>query len=339
MEDIFQSFGLQQTNFTIERLSSGYINHTYKLTGQRSYILQRINKDIFKQPEIIAGNIRTAANYLKQNHPTYLFLAPEPAGNGNEMSYDTEGYPWRLFRYIENSMTINKVETPQEAFSASAEFARLTSNLEGVEIGLFKPSIEGFHDLSWRHQQFQEAVRNADPQRLHDARGEVELCTTYSHLVTMHHDLIQTDSLQLRITHNDTKINNILIDATSREAICVIDLDTLMPGYFLYDVGDMIRTFVSPVDEEEKDLSAIRFRQNIYDALVAGYLSQMGDKLTAAEQKLFPFAGMMMTYIMALRILADFLNGDVYYQTTYPMQKNQLQLLSVLETAVGLGNF
>jgi Ser/Thr protein kinase RdoA (MazF antagonist) len=147
--------------------------------------------------------------------------------------------------------------------------------------------------------------------------------------------LIESGSLKPRITHNDTKINNVLFDSTTQKAVCAIDLDTLMPGYFIYDLGDMIRTFVSPVDEEEKDISKIFVRKNIYDSLIQGYLSQMNDTLTSEENKAIPFSGLMMTYIMALRMLTDFLNGDVYYQIRYEGQNlvratNQLKLLEEL---------
>ena len=154
-------------------------------------------------------------------------------------------------------------------------------------------------------------------------------------------DLISRGILRHRITHNDTKINNILVDTSTHDAVCVIDLDTLMPGYFIYDVGDMIRTFVPPVNEEAVDTNEITFRKPIYDAVVDGYLSHMGDRLTDEEKKLFPFAGTMMTYIMALRFITDFLKGDVYYQVTYSGQnlvraKNQLKLLEVLIGSVGV---
>ena len=143
----------------------------------------------------------------------------------------------------------------------------------------------------------------------------------------------------MRIVHNDTKINNILFDGITGQTICAIDLDTLMPGYFIYDLGDMVRTFVSPVSEEEKNLEKIVFRKNIYDSLMKGYLSQMNDVMSHEEKQAIPFSGLMMTYIMALRFLADYLNGDVYYHTTYPGQnlvraKNQFRFLEVLSQNV-----
>ena len=339
MKEIIQSFGLDPEKFVVQRIPSGHIHATYKLVGNPSYILQRVNKDVFKQPQVIANNLRIAADYLKKKHPGYLFLAALPTIEGKEMSFDKEGYPWRLFLYIENSITTDRVEAEKEAYHAAAAFARLTSHLDGIDITPFKPTIDRFHDLSWRYEQFEQAVESCKGERLHTAKGAIETSKKFKPLVDRYRDLIQEGSLRLRIMHNDTKINNILLDATTREPVCVIDLDTLMPGYFIYDVGDMIRTFVSPANEEEKDLSKVVFRKPIYDALVAGYLSQMGDRLSEPEKTLFPFAGMMMTYIMALRMLADFLNGDVYYHITYPEQNfvratNQLRLLEVFDQSL-----
>ncbi len=330
-----RTFGLNPSDFKIERIPSGYIHSTYKLLGSPSYILQRVNKNVFRQPEVIASNLRCAADYLARVHSEYLFLSAQPNAKGAEMSYDTEGFPWRLFRYIENSITIDRVETSHEAFNASAAFARLTAYLSGAPLNQFKPTIDKFHDLGWRYQQFQDSLGHPDPARLKKARQAIETCEKFGVLVRQYNELISDGSLQPRVTHNDTKINNILLDADSREAICVIDLDTLMPGYFIYDVGDMIRTFVSPANEEENDLSKIEFRSDIYKALIDGYLSQMESHLNTRERSLFPFSGMMMTYIMALRMLADYLNGDVYYQIKYPEQNylraiNQLRLLEIL---------
>jgi Ser/Thr protein kinase RdoA (MazF antagonist) len=339
MKEIIQSFGLQEKDFSIDRIGTGHIHATYKLVGPKCYVLQRVNIMVFTKPHDIASNLRAASDFLKKKHPGFLFLSTVLTVDGKEMYFDRDGYPWRLFPYIENSITVDKVDTEAEAFGAAAAFARLTCNLEGVDIDLFKPTIERFHDLPARYAQFVGSVEKSDPERLAKAKWAIELCKQFKYLVDRYDQLIGEGTLRLRITHNDTKINNILIDATSRQPICVIDLDTLMPGYFIYDVGDMVRTFVSPANEEVKDLSKVVFRKPIYDALVSGYLSEMGNILTNAEKALFPFAGMMMTYIMALRMLADFLNGDIYYHITYPEQNyvratNQLRLLEVLSKSL-----
>jgi Ser/Thr protein kinase RdoA (MazF antagonist) len=180
-------------------------------------------------------------------------------------------------------------------------------------------------------------LKNTTPVRKAEAADAIQHALHFSYLAKRYNSLISQGGLILRVMHNDTKINNILFDATTRKAVCVIDLDTLMPGYFIYDLGDMIRTFVSPVSEEEKDLTKVTFRESIYKALLEGYQSQMSDTLNEIENTLAPFAGMMMTYIMALRMLADFLNGNVYYHVTYEEQnlvraRNQFRLLQLLES-------
>jgi thiamine kinase-like enzyme len=334
--EIISHFGLTVNDYAIDRVGSGYIHYTFKLTGKRSYILQRVNKNVFKEPEIIAANLRVASDYLKKQQPSYLFLTAIKTLEGKEMTYDSEGFPWRLFPYFENTFTVDKVVSEREAFSAAAEFARLTKYLDGVDTSLFKASIEKFHDLSLRFAQFESSLKNAAPERLSEAEDVIQKSKDFAYLVKEYEALINSGSLKLRITHNDTKINNILFDGTTKQAVCAIDLDTLMPGYFIYDMGDMIRTFVSPVDEEEQDLEKISLRPAIYEALVKGYLSQLDDVLSTEEKLAIPFSGMMMTYIMALRMLTDFLNGDVYYQIRYKGQnlvraKNQFRLLEELK--------
>ena len=336
IQDIVKSFGLDPSQFTIERTGSGHINQTYKVDGTKAYILQRINNKVFTRPELIAANLRKAADHLAKHYPDYLFLSGIKAADGSEMVYDAEGYPWRLFPYIDNTITIDRVETTTEAYAAASGFAQLSHLLSGCKPSQFSPTIDRFHDLAWRFEQFETALRNTTDERKAQAQDAIDIAVYFGYLVTQYNDLIRQGGLQLRVTHNDTKINNILFDATTREVVCVIDLDTLMPGYFIYDLGDMIRTFVSPVSEEEKDLSQVVFRKAMYDALLDGYFSQMSDSLNSTERTLAPFAGMMMTYIMALRMLADFLNGNIYYHITYPEQnlvraRNQLRLLQLLE--------
>jgi Ser/Thr protein kinase RdoA (MazF antagonist) len=343
IQDIVKSFGLDPSQFTIERTGSGHINQTYKVEGTSAYILQRINNKVFTRPELIATNLRLAADYLAKHYPDYLFLSGIKAKDGSEMVYDAEGFPWRLFPYIHNTITVDKVETAAEAHAAASGFARLARNLSACDPAKFRPTIDRFHDLAWRFEQFETALKNTTEERKAEAKDAIDIALYFGYLVKQYNDLISKGGLQLRVTHNDTKINNILFDATTRDVVCVIDLDTLMPGYFIYDLGDMIRTFVSPVSEEEKDLSQVVFRRPMYDALLDGYFSEMSDSLNSTERTLAPFAGMMMTYIMAIRMLADFLNGNVYYHITYPEQNlvrasNQLRLLQLLEknlTGVG----
>ncbi len=332
---ILKNYGLDARDFEIARLGSGHIHYTFKLSGKNSFILQRVNKNVFKRPEVIAKNIATAASFLKHNFPDYRFLTPRPASDGSQMTYDETGFPWRIFDFIDHTTTADKVFSADQAYKAAASFASVSKNLDGVNTKLFEPTIDRFHDLQWRWEQFQDSLANGNKARQKEAAPEIEAANRFDYLVEEYNRLIDSGDLKLRITHNDTKINNILFDERTGDAVCAIDLDTLMPGYFIYDLGDMIRTFVSPVDEEEKDVSKIAVRKPIYDALIDGYLSEMDSKLSMSEKKAIPFSGMMMTYIMALRMLTDFLNDDVYYLIKYPGQnlvraKNQFTLLQKL---------
>ena len=336
---ILKAFGLDSEKYQCDRITSGHINFTYKLKGPDQFILQRINKNVFKNPDIVASNIRLAADYLSTNYPDYLFPSSIQSARGEEMVYDEEGYPWRLFPYITNTFTIDKVETIEEAFSAASGFGTLTANLWDIDATVFRETIPRFHDLSLRFEQFQNALAKGTEERKTNAKWAIGQCLAQQPLADKYKDLIDSKVLTLRVMHNDTKINNILFDRSSRKTVCVIDLDTLMPGYFIYDLGDMIRTFVSPVSEEEKDFDKIVFRKQVYQSLIDGYFSAMNNCLTSEQKSLTPFAGYMMTYIMALRFLADYLNGDIYYQTHYPGQNliratNQLHLLITLQAAL-----
>lgn len=333
-ESILHAYGLN-TGARISSIGSGHIHQTFLVDDESKYVLQRININVFKDPEAIATNNRITADYLAQHHPEYLFLTALRDRAGNELVYAADGFPWRLYPLIENTLTVDFLTSPQEAYEAAVGFGRLTKNLNDIDCKLFKPTLERFQDLGWRYEQFEEALAKATPDRHTQAVVQIEQAKSFQFLVDEYKSLIASGSLKERIVHNDTKINNILFDETTLKAVCVIDLDTLMPGYFIYDLGDMVRTCVSPVSEEEKDITRITFRKEIYDALLKGYLSEMEDTMSPDEIKAIPFAGKMMTYIMALRFLADFLRGNTYYHITYPDQnlvraRNQLTLLSLI---------
>ena len=339
IQHVLSGFGLGFSSSQIKKLGNGHINKTFLLDGPARFVLQRINTQVFKKPEIIANNLRTASQYLAKNHPSYLFLKAAKTKSGDDMMWDENGFPWRLYPFISNTETIESASTVEEAFEAAKGFAALTKNLDGIDINKFKPSIERFQDLTLRFEQLEEAIRKAPDDRKMEAELAIEMALSFSYLADEFVELSTSGKLKTRIVHNDTKINNILFDTRSQKAVAVIDLDTLMPGYFIYDLGDMVRTYVSPVDEEEQDLSKISFRFPFYEKLLEGYLSEMGECLTEDEKEAIPFAGLMMTYIMAIRFLADYLNGDIYYHTKYPNQNlvracNQLRLLALINQNV-----
>ena len=331
---VLDAFGIA-ASAVVKPIGSGHINQTFLVEDKSNFVLQRININVFTKPEIIANNNRIAADYLAKQYPEYLFLTALRDRNGKDLVYAEDGFPWRLYPLIENTFTVDVLTSADEAYEAAVGFARLAKNLNDVDIHLFKPTLERFQDLAWRYEQFEEALAKAKPEILAQAAEQVKQAKSFRYLVDEYKSLIASGSLKERVTHNDTKINNILFDKHSRKAVCVIDLDTLMPGYFIYDLGDMVRTCVSPVSEEEKDVTQIAFRKEMYDALVEGYLSEMRPMMTEVELKAIPFAGKMMTYIMAIRFLADFLRGNTYYHINYPDQnlvraRNQLTFLTIL---------
>lgn len=319
----------------ITPIGSGHINWTYRVSGPTEYVLQRINTNVFTQPELIESNLSLASQHLQTYHADYRFVAPLSTARGAGMAYDSSGRPWRLFSCLEHTTTIDEAETTEQAYNAAAEFGRLARYLEKADVSHFRPTIPRFHDLPWRFQQFEEALRSASDERRQQSATEIERCQAHHSLVERFTRLINDGVLRPGVFHNDTKINNVLFDENRCKTVAAIDLDTLMPGYFIFDLGDLVRTVVSPVSEEEQDLNRVVVRSEFFDAIVDGYLSEMRNSLSPGERQQIPFAGPMMTYIMALRFLADYLRGDTYYHTKYPGQnlaraRNQLRLLQQL---------
>lgn len=338
LKRILESFGLRESEWECKEFGSGHINNTYRLenkTGDK-LLLQRINHFVFKDPEAIAGNMRLAGDFLKASDPGYLFLHARRTTGGGDLYYDGEGAPWRILPYIDEAYSIDEVQEPEQARSAAQAFAVLTRKLAGLDPSLMRPTIPDFHNLELRYRQFREALERASEEKKADAAAEIAQCAAREHLVELYRELIANEGTRLRIMHHDTKINNVLFDCRTDSAKCPIDLDTLMPGYIFSDLGDMVRTYVSPVSEEETDLSRVCVRDEFYEALYEGYLSEMAGELSRYEKEHLSFAGKMLLYMQALRFLTDHLEGDVYYKIHYPGQnlnrsRNQLKILFGLE--------
>jgi Ser/Thr protein kinase RdoA (MazF antagonist) len=272
---------------------------------------------VFKEPGAIANNIRLIAEYLKQHHPEYNFVAPITSSNGEGMIYKKgEGF-FRMFPFVSGSHSKDVVETPYQACEAATQFGRFTRLLNGFDISQLKITIPFFHDLTLRYQQFLTAVENGNEQRISESNVLIKKLTGHADIVSDFGRIKSGTAFKLRVTHHDTKISNVLFDAEGK-GLCVIDLDTVMPGYFISDVGDMLRTYLSPVSEEEKDFSKIEVRDEFYKAIVKGYFTEMKDELTETEKKHFFYAAKFMIYMQAIRFLTDHLNNDEYYGAKYP---------------------
>lgn len=320
LSEILQSFGFDEKSVSVEGFGSGLINNTWMVAnGGTGYILQRINHNVFKEPEAIAANIDAIGSYLAAEHPGYKFTRPVVSLNGSSLLYnEKEGY-FRMFLFVEGSRSIDVVETPDQAYEASAQFGKFTNLLSGFNVNKLKTTIPDFHNLNLRYKQFQQALKNGNPERKKETTALTNTLMSYAGVVTAYDKIISSADFKLRVTHHDTKISNVLFDENNK-GICVIDLDTVMPGYFISDVGDMMRTYLSPVSEEEKDFNKIEIRDYYYSALVHGYYDEMKDVLTETEQKSFFYAGTFIVYMQALRFLTDYLNNDIYYGSKYPGQ-------------------
>ena len=330
IKSILNEFGLNADEYQIKPFGNGLINLTWKISGEKNYILQQINTGVFLQPEAIAENLLLLEAYLKYYHPDYLFVAPIPTLNGSYMVKTEEGY-FRIFPFIENSATINEVRHHKQAYEAARQFGKLTLLLKQFDPHKLKYTLTHFHDLNLRFEQFQLACSQAEKTRLLKAYTAIRAINRNSTITRVYQQIIKNNELPLRVIHHDAKINNVLFDK-DWNGMCLVDLDTVMPGHFISDTGDMLRTYLSPVGEEESDLSKIKIDEKCFYAIYDGYMSVMGEELTPTEREYFVYSGKYMIYMQAMRFLTDYLNGDAYYHTTYEEHNlnrthNQLTLL------------
>lgn len=343
--NILTHFGLNPSSYTIQPFGSGLINHTWKIStpeGQPRYILQKINTAVFKHPSAIAANINNLGSYLQQHHPDYLFVGAIPTPSGDFLYMEKNGQYYRLFPFIAQSHSLDMVHTPEEAYEAARQFARFTHLLSGFDTALLQITIPQFHDLSLRYLQFAEAITNGNLQRIEAASDLISYLQQQQNLVQTYERIQKDPGFRLRVIHHDTKISNVLFD-NHQKGLCVIDLDTVMPGYFISDVGDMMRTYLSPANEEEKEVAKIIVRDEFFTAIARGYIGELQHELTPIEKRHFVYAGQFMIYMQALRFLTDHLNDDVYYGARYEghnfvRARNQAVLLQQYNAKEGLFN-
>lgn len=334
IQQILAAYDLAETQTEVAPINNGLINQTWRIKNPKGdFILQKINDAIFKQPSAIASNVRVIADYLSQKYPGYLFIAPIKTHKGEEMVFFNEGY-YRLSTYVQKSHTINAAKIPGQAFEAAKEFGKFTRLLSKFPVEKLQVTLPDFHNLSLRYQQFSQALENGNKLRLQQSRELINFIKENKNIVDTYEDILHNPAFKQRVTHHDTKISNVLFNEDDK-GLCVIDLDTVMPGYFISDIGDMMRTYLSPVSEEEKDFSKIEIREEYFTAIWKGYMSEMSDELSAEEKKHFIYAGKFMIYMQAIRFLADHLNNDIYYGAKYEDQNfvrtgNQVVLLQRL---------
>jgi len=299
---------------------SGHINDTwcavFHLNGTPSRtILQRINHNIFKNPVALMQNIERvtahlAARVAGEPDSARRALTLIPAHDGRTWHVDAEGFYWRAYPFIENARSYDAVETAQQAYQAARAFGRFQQLLADLPAPRLYDTIPDFHHTPRRFQALERAIAADTANRAILAAPEIDFALARASIAAV---LIDAN-LPERVTHNDTKFNNVLLDDETGEGICVIDLDTVMPGLALYDFGDMVRTATSPAVEDERDLSLVTMQFPMFEALVRGYLASAGGFLTAAEKRHLVCAGKLIVFEQGIRFLADHLDGDTYYK-------------------------
>jgi Ser/Thr protein kinase RdoA (MazF antagonist) len=327
MQSILEQYGWE--NATAIPLSQGLINQTFDVhTAHGNFILQSINTQVFKDPFAIDHNIKAIGQYYNTNRPDQLFTHLVPNLRG-ETLIAWEGKQYRAFKKIEG-IALDVLTTAAEAKEAAQQFGQFTASLTEFPIGELKVTIPQFHDLALRYHQFEQALIHGDSKRIDTAKDAILFLKSHQSYVKKWIHFTTNKEAHLRVTHHDTKISNVLFKDDA--AICVIDLDTTMPGYFMSDVGDMCRTYLCPVNEACQDLNQIKVLPERWTAIQEGYLEAMGEFLTNFEKDHFAFSGQCIIYMQALRFLTDFLELDHYYRVERPGQnldrtKNQIQLL------------
>ena len=292
---------------TIERYGSGHINETYLMAcpqGPR-YIFQKINTAIFPDPDALMENIRRVTEHIRAKHPR------DPRCTLTVLDY---AKPWRQYAFIEGARTYDLIERPEQAFQAARAFARFQNDLADLPGPRLHEILPQFHDTRARLAQLDAAARADAKGRLRDVAREMAFVDARRAEAGRILELMARGDIPERITHNDTKINNVMLDDATGEGVAVIDLDTTMPGSALYDFGDMVRTATAAAAEDARDLSAVFSRRDYFEALVRGYLSE-AKFLNEAERAHLAFAGRLVTFTIGVRFLADYLAGDVYFHT------------------------
>ncbi|HWT65188.1 MAG TPA: aminoglycoside phosphotransferase family protein [Terracidiphilus sp.] len=302
-----------------EPWGSGHINDTFRVTtapnGQTQHaILQRINHRVFRDPVLLMRNVERVTSHLlakvaDQPDAARRVVALIPTHSGNAYHVDAEGNTWRAYTFISGSHSYDQVESADQAFQAARAFGQFQQFLADLPAPPLGETIPNFHHTPTRFQQFQQALAADTANRAAQCRAEINFALAREPFASA---FIRA-GLPSRVTHNDTKLNNVLFDETTGQALCVIDLDTVMPGLAAYDFGDLVRTSTSPAAEDERDLSRVTFQLPLFEALARGYLST-ATFLTRDERELLPTGGILITFETGLRFLADHLNGDTYFK-------------------------
>ena len=305
---------------------SGHINDTYAAVFDQAgspmrYIFQRINHNVFKDPAGLMSNVERVTAHIRRkleavgaDQISRRVLTLVPALDGKRWYADAEGNHWRCYLFIERAKSYDQIETPAQAFAAARAFGEFQKQLADLPAPRLRDTIPNFHHTRSRFDALRQAIEKDACNRAAGVKVDIEFALRHEALVDVLLDLQARCLLPERATHNDCKLNNVMLDDVTGQGVCVIDLDTVMPGLALYDFGDLVRGATSPAKEDERDLSKVRMQFPMFEALARGYLQSAAEFLTPAEKQHLAFSGKLIAFELGIRFLTDFLAGDTYFK-------------------------
>jgi Ser/Thr protein kinase RdoA (MazF antagonist) len=328
-------------------IPAGHINDTYcsefDESGRRvKYVSQRINHKVFREPELLMENIERVTRFAREQisaaggDPDRQSLTIVPTREGRSFHRTPEGSYWRMFLYIDGARTYDRVENVRHVYAASKAFGNFQKMLSGLPGGRLHETIPNFHHSRKRFDALREAVEFDPVRRAAGVKPEIDFVLAREQDTGVVVDGLGSGRIPERVTHNDTKLNNVMIDDCTGEGLCVIDLDTVMPGSALYDFGDSVRLGAATADEDERDLGKVGFDIAMFDRLAAGYLDAGREFLVPAETELLAFSAKLLTLECGIRFLTDHLKGDVYFRIHRPSQnldraRTQFRMVAEME--------
>jgi len=346
LSSILDHFNLHAGSISVTRWGEGHIHETYLLETQDhrpDYILQKINGNVFRNIpgmmqniEAICRHFRAKLSLMHGHDPDKEALTLIYTRQGKAWHQDEEGSCWRIYVFIPDTVIYQKMTDPGLAFEAGRAIGNFQAMLSDLETPLVD-TIPDFHNINFRISQYYQAKGNDPKKRLFSIPEEIRFVEERFNSVRTYYDDLKEKAV-LRVTHNDTKVNNVLFDRNNK-ALCLIDLDTVMPGYVHFDYGDALRTMSNTALEDERDLSKVQFNQPFYEAFTHGYLQEAGAFLNADEVAMLPYASIYLTFIIGLRFLTDYLNGDIYFRIQHPdhnlvRARVQFKLVAEMELAL-----
>lgn len=338
-KSVLEQFRLDAPAVSCERYGCGHINETYLVVTQsgRRYILQKISNRAFPDVAGLQENIAAVTAHLRaQTDDPYGALNLIYTKAGESWHHQGENSDWRVYDFVENSICLQAPESPEDFYQSAIAFGTFQQQLSTFPAQTLHETIQNFHNTPDRYRLFRQAVEEDVMGRAAQVQPEIAFALSHEEIGGELTRMLREGALPLRVTHNDTKLNNVLLDHTTGKAMCVVDLDTVMPGLCAYDFGDAIRFGANTAAEDEVELDRVHFSLPMFRAYCEGYLEKTGGLLTEAEVRSLPLGAWMMTYEVGIRFLTDYLDGDCYFHTDYPEHnlvraRNQFALLKDME--------